>query len=484
MRPTRLLRTSSFRLTLLYAALFGASVLILFGVMLWSATSYVVNQIDTTVANEIAEVQADASGQGLAGLRAVVTALAAQEGPGAYYLLEDAAGQKIAGNLPAMAPIVGIRHWTAEDNGSRVSRSSRSVRGRGVRTAGGGYLFVGLDNFQLNEMRETITRSFLWVLVATIALALAGGVVMSLGLLRRVEAVSRASRDIVAGDLSRRIEVRGSNDEFDHLAVSLNAMLDRIEALMEGVRQVSSDIAHDLRTPLTRLRQRMELARRRGGTLAALEEALDGSIREVDGILDTFGALLRIAQIEAGAGASEFDRVDLTSLLEGMTEAYQVVAEEQGQGLSAAIAPGLCVTGDRDLLTQAISNLIENAIRHCPSGATIRLAASMNSGQVEVNISDNGPGIPQELREKVFQRFVRLDRSRTTPGTGLGLSLVAAIAGLHDIRIELAENHPGLLVRLRFPDRELGNAELKTRNMVGNYDRPILDAMTSQGAKR
>jgi signal transduction histidine kinase len=446
----RLFRTSSFRLTLLYAGLFGASVLILFGIILWSSTGYVSRQIDATVSNEIDEVQAEAAGRGLARLRDVVAGLARHAPPGVYYLLEDASGRVLAGNMPALKPVPGIRVWTPDDATARMV-PTHGIHGRGVRTEGGDFLFVGLDNIDLNEMQEMITRAFLWALAGMIVLALGGGVVMSLGLLRRVEAISMTSRGIVAGDLSRRIAVRGANDEFDHLAISLNAMLDRIQALMEGLSQVSSDIAHDLRTPLTRLRQRLELARHRGQTVPALHEALDRSIRDVDGILDTFGALLRIAQVEAHTKTAAFAELDLSAMLETVAELYQTVAEERGQDLAGEIAPGLRVHGDRELLPQLFSNLVENAVRHCPPGASIRLIAARTAEGIEVEIRDTGPGIPPELRERVFQRFFRLERSRTTSGTGLGLSLAAAIAGLHGARITLGDAKPGLRVQVAFP---------------------------------
>lgn len=444
----RLFRTSAFRLTLLYAALFGASVLVLFGVILWSGTGYISRQIDDTVSNEIAEVQADADGGGLAALRGVVAHLARHAAPGMHYLLQDAAGRVLAGNMPALTPVPGIRSWSPEE--SDPLARLRGIRGRGVRAADGGYLFVGVENIELNEMRETVTRAFLWGLAATVVLALGGGAAMSLGLLRRVEAISLASRGIVAGDLGRRIALRGVDDEFDHLAGSLNAMFDRIQALMEGLTQVSSDIAHDLRTPLGRLRQRLELARHRGGSVAELHVALDRSIRDVDGILDTFGALLRIAQIEAHTRTSEFAELDLGAMLEAILELYQTVAEERGQSLAADIQPGLRVRGDRELLPQLFSNLVENAIRHCPQGAAIRVSAARRGGAIEAEIRDDGPGIPPELRERVFQRFFRLERSRTTPGTGLGLSLAGAIAGLHGARIALEDARPGLRVRVIF----------------------------------
>jgi signal transduction histidine kinase len=273
---------------------------------------------------------------------------------------------------------------------------------------------------------------------------------MSAGLLRRVEAVSRTSRAIIDGNLARRIPVRGVDDEFDHLALSLNAMLDRIQALMEGLKQVSSDIAHDLRTPLSRLRQRLEVARLRSQSVEELRAALDGSIAHVDAILETFGALLRIAQIESGTRKAAFAQVDLSEVLSAMVEIYAPVAEAKGQSITGAITPALAVRGDRDLLTQMFANLVENAIRHSPQGAAIALSASLQAGTIEALVCDTGPGIPERSRSKVFLRFFRVDESRTTAGSGLGLSLVAAVAALHDIEITLGDNHPGLRVMLRF----------------------------------
>src|SRR5580692_1314088 len=421
MRVPRVLRTTSFRLTLLYAGLFCASVLLLFGAMFWFGTGYVDGQIDKTVSNEIAEINLNAAGRGFEGLRSVVASYSQHAPPGVYYLLLDASGRTRAGNIPTLDPIIGVRNWPSRKNGGHFPRARHGVRGLGVRAASGSYLFVGLDSFELGEMREMVARAFIWGLLGTVLLALGGGMLMSLGLLRHVETISQTSRDIIAGDLSRRIPVRGSDDEFDHLAASLNAMLDRIEGLMDGLRQVSSDIAHDLRTPLTRLRQRLELARRRGHSVEELHGALDGSIADVDAILDTFAALLRIAQIEAHTKATGFAPLDLSEMLSDMVDTYQSVAEESGYVLTGKVAPGLFIVGDRELLPQLFSNLIENALRHSPKGSRIAAQANAVPEGIEVLIADNGPGIPREMREKVFQRFFRLERSRTTDGTGLGL---------------------------------------------------------------
>jgi signal transduction histidine kinase len=313
-------------------------------------------------------------------------------------------------------------------------------------------LFVGISDYQLGQVRQVILRTSVLGLGVTVVLAVAGGLAMSYGVLRRVEVVSRASRAIMAGDLAQRMTLRGTNDEFDHLSSSLNAMLDRIQDLMLGLQQVSSDIAHDLRTPLTRLRQRLELARRREDTVEGLHIAVDGAIDNVDAILETFGALLRIAQIEAGTRRSGFQPVSLSALLSGLIEAYQPVAEERTQALDAQIAPDLWVFGDRDLLTQMFANLIDNAVVHSAAGADLSVqAVSAARGMIQVMVRDSGPGIPPQYRQAVLQRFYRLDRSRSTPGSGLGLSLVRAVASLHDAALSLEDNDPGLRCVLVFP---------------------------------
>ena len=412
---------------MLYAGLFVVSVTILFGVVFLSAAQTMSRQIDRTVDDELAEVQAAAGPGGLAALQRAVTEFAGRS-PGLRYSLADASGRVLAGNLPPPGE---------ERRGA--------LRGRSVAVPGG-RLFVGASDHELREMKEAVARAFLLSLAVTVALALAGGAVMSLGVLRRVEAIGRASRDIMAGDLARRLPLRGTADEFDQLATGLNAMLDRIQALMAGLQQVSSDIAHDLRTPLTRMRQRLELARRRAGTVEALHAALDGSIGDVDAILSTFAALLRIAQVEAGTRRAGFAGVDLAALLEGLVETYQPVAEERGQALRGTAEGPLAVQGDRELLVQMFANLIENAIRHAPPGAQIAVAYGKNG----VVVADDGPGIPVAQRGHVMARFARLEASRTTAGDGLGLSLVAAVAQLHGATVALEDNAPGLRVAVRF----------------------------------
>ena len=453
-RP-KLLRSSAVRLTLLYAAVFAVSVVGLMGFVTWSATGFMARQIDSTVSNELAEVQADAGSGGDEAVRHVVEALVVRS-PGLFYLLQSPQGALVAGNMQPMQPYTGVRVLSSSHQPGS-GRGRGGIRGRGVVLPSGSYLFVGLSAYELNEMQEVLVRAAAWGLAATALIALAGGLATSLWLLRRIDAIALASRQIMSGDLGRRIAISGSGDEFDRLAAGLNEMLDRIQHLMRGLQQVSSDIAHDLRTPLTRLRQRLELARRRSKTTADFEQSIDGAIEDSEAILALFAALLRIAQVEAGTRRAGFVCVDLSAVLLDLAEAYGPDMEAAGLTLTTQIADGLGVYGDRELLSQLFANLIENTLRHCPPGTAVALSADRSGTSVHVIVADSGPGVPPEARLELLQRFVRLERSRTTPGSGLGLSLAAAVTGLHDGHIDLDDNQPGLRCAVELPLQQGGH---------------------------
>jgi signal transduction histidine kinase len=420
----------------------GLSLIVLFGVILWSTAHFMRHQIDDSVANEIDEILTDPQSINPAGLASVVTGLARHSG-GFYYLLQDSAGSVIAGNMPTLDPKPGIREWSKAPGVPRPR--DRAVRGKGV-AVDGCYLFVGWSTHQLREMQKMVTRSFMWGLTASVALALVGGVLAGRRIMRKIESVSETTRDIVAGDLTRRVRGTSAGDEFDHLAASINSMLDRIQSLMGELQQVTTDIAHDLRTPLSRLRQRLESVQRPDAAAAELRTAVGGTIGEIDVILGIFSALLRIAQIESGARRSGFSAVDLNELLGTVAELYRSSAEEKRQAFFVSVDDNLHVRGDRELLLQLFANLVDNAMKHSPPESTISISASHEAGLARIVIADNGPGIPAHLHAKVLQRFFRLESSRTTQGSGLGLSLAHAIVKLHEATLELWDDQPGLRV--------------------------------------
>lgn len=455
-------RTIGFRLAALYAGLFGLSVVILFGMIHWITSDALRQQLVATVEGEVAALAQDHQTGGLShAVLAIEQRLASSRRPTTYYLLLDPTGRKIAGNLPGVSPHNGWQELPApreqdespSDDPEEEEDGEHRLLALGVALPDGSFLLAGEDTYRIVEVEEAIARAFGWAFGVTVLLGAMGGGVLSLGFLWRVDAINRTSRAIIEGNLTDRVPTRGTGDELDRLALNLNEMLDRVQALMESLRQVSSDIAHDLRTPLSRLRQRLEGARREAHRIEDYETAVDQAIADADGILKTFAALLRIAQIEAGTRKAAFSTVDLSGVFRSIMETYGAVAEDRGQTLAATIEPDIRVRGDRELLTQMLSNLVENAIRHTPEGTRIGLALEHRPAGAVGIVADNGPGIPAAAREKVFRRFFRLERSRSTAGSGLGLSLVAAVADLHGIAITLADNEPGLKVLLDFAPR-------------------------------
>jgi signal transduction histidine kinase len=444
-------RTYGFRITLLYIALFGVCVLMLFAVIYWATAEFMEEQLRAAIDTEMASLVDDYGSSGIdSTIDAIKRRVGSREHEASYYLLQDASGRKVAGNLAAMPAINGWYELPIPPQGDD-SDPSDTLMAQGEVLSNGWFLAVGQDTDQFTDFEDLIVNIAAGSLAAAFALAVIGGLATSASMLRRVTAITDAGRDIMRGNLARRIALRGNGDEFDRLSGNLNEMLDRIQMLMDGLRQVSNDIAHDLRTPLTRLRQRLELARAKATTVADYQAAVDQALAETDEILDTFGALLRIAQIEAGTRRSAFTEVDLSGVLQTIVETYAAVAEDHQHGLASRIAEGVTVQGDRQLLTQMIANLVENALRHTPTGTRIEIELAEPSSAPVCVIRDNGPGIPEPERQKVFRRFYRLDSSRATPGSGLGLSLVAAVAELHRIAIEVGDNRPGLQVTLRFP---------------------------------
>jgi signal transduction histidine kinase len=457
--PRRLLETSTFRLALVYLALFGVSALALLGYLYWATAGVLERQITETIQAEIEGLVEQYRSEGLPRLHSVIERRsAAHPDRASVYLLTTPFGGAIAGNIdrwPQARPDdQGWITFTIEERGEDGQLLLRRARARIFLLSGGFRLLVGREVEDRLQMQSQLRQALGWGLALTLILGLAGGFVMSRGMLRRIEAINRTTRQIMAGDLGQRIELRGSRDEFDQLAENLNAMLDQIERLLDGMRQVSDNIAHDLRTPLNRIRARIEVA-----LLGRLDEAearalLEQTLADAEAMIGTFNALLAIARAEAGSERAPFESVDLDELTADLAELYGPLAEDKGLQFSSTCTPGLEIVANRQLLAQALANLLDNAIKYTPAGGEVRLEAHWSPGGPIVRIDDTGPGIPEADRERVLERFVRLEAHRSTPGNGLGLSLVKAVARLHGATISLHDNQPGLSVRLIFPGAE------------------------------
>lgn len=457
MYRSKLLRSLSFRVATAYAALFSVSVLMLFGIIYWATVDSIQGQVENEIRAEFNALVGERSAEGVQGMADAIEERVDGDLSGAYLLLQGADARPIAGNLPAMQPRDGwIDLLPPEDPTINRKHSEHVVHGKGRILDDGSFLFVGRDTHPLRQLREIIVHGFLACGIATIAIALSLGALTSAGVMRRLRAISFASAEIMRGDLSRRLVIGPRSDEFDELAGHVNAMLDRIQSLIEDLQQVSNDIAHDLRTPLTRLHQRLELAltveSRPCGATCPITGEIEKAIDEADLLLGTFSAMLRIAQIDSGSRRAGFRTVDLSYLLHSLIETYGPVAEDARHQISAKIAPGISIEGDAELLTQMFANLIENAIKHTAEGSRIGIGLTCADRFVVASVADDGPGIPAALCDRVCKRFVRLETSRTTLGSGLGLSLVAAVARLHEIDFDLGDNQPGLRVSLRIPD--------------------------------
>lgn len=477
MRPIRLLDTTAFRLTLIYLGLFGVSALALLGYLYVATAGFMTQQTTETIQAEIAGLAEQYRTQGLPRLRQVIEQRsAAQPHRASIYLLADPTGRWVAGNIdrwPDAAP--GKEGWmtfpvAVQPDGLRTE--SRRAVAQSFRLAGSYRLLVGREVEERLQLQTRIKKALSWGLGFTLLLGLAGGLLMSRGLLRRVDVINRTTEQIMAGDLSQRIGVNAARgDEFDQLAANLNAMLEQIERLLNGMRQVTDNIAHDLRTPLNRMRSRIEVALLSDENDEVLKPVLEQTLHDAEAMIGTFNALLDIARAEAGSERAAFEDVDLAAVVNDVVELYQPLAEDKQQTILRSIAPDQALSANRHLLSQALANLMDNAIKYTPEGGEITIIVTDDP---VIIVADSGPGIPEENRGNVLERFVRLDDTRATPGNGLGLSLVNAVARLHGATLTLEDNQPGLKVRMKFND----HARLRADNPD---DRAATDGLLGQG---
>lgn len=453
MNLPRIFRTTSFRLAAVFAVIFTLSVVLLGQAVFWIVESALERHIAARIDAELSYLESEFQADGLTELVKEVEERMQSfvHGSRLEYVVIDAQGNRLAGTLPAAPDQIG---WSdVAYPGDDRNPDGVRVRVHAVTLAGGIRLAVGDDLGMIQDTNKAIFDTLGWVLLAIILVSLVSGFLLSLRFLRKVDAVTRTAEAIVGGDLNQRIPLHGTNDEFDRLSSALNRMLDHIGELMGNLRQVSNDIAHDLRTPLTRLRQKLDAVRVLVVLDPAQKASIDSAIAETDEIIETFSALLRISQIEAGSRRAGFREVNLTDVFETVADTFGAAAEAEGKDLIANIEPGISILGDRELLTQMLANLIENAIRHTPHGTHIEIALIHAASEIVGYITDDGLGVPAHEREHIFLRLYRLDRSRTTPGSGLGLALVAAVASLHDVELSTTDNLPGLRITMKFRQR-------------------------------
>ncbi|MBD0272594.1 MAG: HAMP domain-containing histidine kinase [Acetobacteraceae bacterium] len=440
------LRTTAFRVTLLHLGLTLLGTAALSGVAWWATIGFAARQLAADVEQEAGVLQRAARLGGTPSVAVSVEARMAADPTGTgYYALAAPDGGLLAGNL-AQAPRAS--GWsTLRLRGG--PQPETEVLALGTRLPDGAFLVVARGLAPVRDLEARLFGAAGWVGGAALLLGLLGGIAMGRGVAHRAAAMEAALAAVEAGDIGRRLPARAGGDEFDRLAGRINATLDRLQELMATVRRVTDDVAHDLRTPLSRLRQRLEAAGQDSGARAAVA----GAIEECDRIMGVFEALLRIAQVEGGGARAAFKRLDLSGVVEAVAEVYGPAAEERRQTLETRIVPGIAAWGDRDLATQMLANLVENAIRHGREGGRVEVALELGpgGGAAVVTVADDGAGIPAAERGRVFRRFHRLDAARSSPGTGLGLALVKAVADLHGMSVALADNAPGLRVAVSIP---------------------------------
>jgi signal transduction histidine kinase len=468
----KLIRTTAFRLTLAYLLLFALFAASLLGYFAWNTRRLINEQIMTTVNAEVGEINNIYARRGLLGLGRTIGNRALRPGAN-LYLVTAPNGQAVGGNIESLAPgVMATTGWSEtsyrrlEDQDTADHRALVNV----TELSNGFRLLIGRDLEERRRLFGIVAQAAQWSLLIVVVLGLGGGIFVARRVLRRIDAMTGTTQRIMAGDLSGRLPVGRSGDELDRLAENLNAMLERIEALMVGLKEVSDNIAHDLKTPLTRLRNRAEEALAKASNEAEYRAALERTIEESDGLIRTFNALLMIARAESGQARGNMDDFDAADVAQGIHELYEPLAEDNGLTLRVKTEPAR-LHGNRELISQALANLVENAIKYgqpapalqplsaeataaetaASNAKDILIEARRDGDQVLLSVTDRGPGIPEADRGHAVERFVRLEASRTQPGSGLGLSLASAVATLHGGALKLEDAQPGFRATLAIP---------------------------------
>ncbi len=463
----KLFRTTTFKLTLVYLTVFALFAAFLLGYFALNTRRLITEQITDTVNAEITGLSEQYRLGGIRRLVVVVDARARRPGS-SLYLVTTFAGESLAGNVTALPPgTLDNPGWTETayrrldefDAAEHPEHPEHHALVRVFQLPGGFRLLVGRDLDERERLYNIVLSAGRWSIAIVIVLGLAGGLFVTRRVLRRVDAMTETTRTIMHGDLGGRLPVAGTGDELDRLAENLNVMLERIEALMRGLKEVSDNIAHDLKTPLTRLRNRAEQALRSAQSDSEYRAALESTIEESDGLIRTFNALLMIARAESGQARDDMSEFDAAEIAHDIGELYEPLAEEKGIILKVEADKPAPLKGNRELISQALANLVDNSIKYAvPDGETangaptrIVVRALSEGDRILLTVSDSGPGIPEADRSRAVERFVRLEQSRSQPGSGLGLSLASAVARLHGGELTLADNQPGLKSIIALP---------------------------------
>ncbi len=455
-RVSKLFRTTAFKLSLAYLAVFAICAFLALGYVAWNARAVLDDQIVSTIDAEINGLSEQYNTGGLRRLISVVERRSREPGA-SLYLVTTANGEHVVGNVSSVPSAVLAKPGQSEVSyGRGEANADEHFAIVQVYTLPGGFrLLVGRDTEERDRLRAVIGRAFISSLAAVIVLGIIGGWLAASRVLARVDAMTRTTRAIMAGDLDDRLAVAGNGDELDRLATNLNQMLERIGELMRGMREVSDNIAHDLKTPLTRLRNRADQALRQSSSSEELRAALEGVIEEGDGLIRVFNALLMIARLEAGSAREIMAPLDLGMSARSVGELYEALAEDHGLTIDVRAEEGIVIEANRELIGQALANLVDNALKYgSPEGGEtgrILITVERSPGAIVLSVADAGPGIPEEERDHVLARFVRLEKSRSRPGFGLGLSLVNAVMRIHRGTLRLEDNAPGLRVEMIFP---------------------------------
>lgn len=463
-RFTRIFHTFTFRLGLVYVGLFSLSVILLFGFIYTFTTNYTQNQVDDSIKMQYSYLLSAYRDNGSPGVEERIRQLIKEDDEGReIYLLVNKEFEKIGGNLntwPLNAVVEGRYNKTGEwikfhIESARNAPENIEVRALVIPLSKWRYLLVGQSTAELDRIRQIIVKTFFASLVVTLVMAFIGALLMTRSVMQRINIINRSADRIMRGNLSIRIPFTRGGDEFDELSSNLNQMLDKIEMLLQSISLFANNIAHDLRSPLSRIISRLDAGLRKIASDNPAREMLEKNIHDMEGLVATFNSILKISELEASTDLQQFAEVDIVAVLSDLVEFYEPMASEKHIALSADLPNPIMVRGERNLLTQACANLIDNAIKFTPERGTIHVSALSTEEDAEISIADSGVGIPEMFHSKVFEKFFRIEESRHTKGNGLGLSLVAAIMRIHHADILLFDNHPGLKVTLRLPLNQL-----------------------------